>query len=165
MLSGVNVEGSAVLESSIDRARRALREHSDYLKGNETATRVVVIDVILGGLGWDVRDPEHVWLEHRVDGKNKVDYALLLAGKVVAVVEAKAADVGTKGKDQRDASGYAAEVGARYAVLTNGGRWEAWAMAAGPRQQNIVAEVNLTTGSVSEITGKLAKLSRGVLGQ
>ena len=165
MAGGTQV-GSAALESSIDRARRALLEHNDYLRGNETATRALVVDVVLGGLGWDIQNPARVRLEHRVNGKNKVDYALVSgSGGFLAVVEAKAADAGTKGKDVRDASGYADEVGARYAVLTNGGRWEAWVMASTPRRDNILVEVNLTTGDVSEIAAKLGRLGRGVLGR
>ena len=164
-MSGAKQKANAALESSVERARLALRTHNDYLRGNETATRALVIDVVLGGLGWDIRDPEHVRLEHRVNGKNKVDYVLMSAGAVIAVVEAKAADAGTKGKDVRDASGYADEVGARYAVLTNGSRWEAWAMASTPRRDNIVVEVNLTTGDISEIAEKLAKLAMGELGR
>ena len=158
--------GSAALESSIDRARRALVEHNEYLRGNETATRALVVDVVLGGLGWNIRDPARVRLEHRVNAKDKVDYALVSgSGGFLAVVEAKAADAGTRGKDVRDASGYADEVGASYAVLTNGGRWEAWAMASTPRRDNILVEVNLTTGNVSEIAAKLGRLGWGVLGR
>ena len=74
------------------------------------------------------------------------------------------------GRDRRGCgpwrrSRYADEVGARYAVLTNGGRWEAWVMASTPRRDNILVEVNLTTGDVSEIAAKLGRLGRGVLGR
>lgn len=140
--------------------------HNEYLRGNEMATRALVIDVVLDGLGWDIRNPERVRLEHRVNGKHQVDYALVsTAGGFLAVVEAKAADAGTQGKHVRDASGYATELGAPYAVLTNGGRWEAWAMAPGRRRDNILVEVNLTTGDVSEIAAKLSRLSWNALGQ
>ena len=156
----------AHLKESIEEARRVLREHNDYLRGNETATRVLVIDVVLNGLGWDVRNPEQVRLEHRVNGNNKVDYVLVSMGKFLAIVEAKAVDSGTKGKDKRDATGYAVEVGARYAVLTNGGRWEAWEIVpTAPRMDNILTEVNLTTGDMEDIAKRLGKLHRDVLGQ
>ena len=154
------------LESSIHEARNALHRHNQYLSGNETATRILVIDVVLGGLGWDVRKPEHVRLEHRVNG-HRIDY-LLLSGEVkqpLAIVEAKAADVGSKSKDVRDASGYASEVGARYAILTNGGRWEAWNRTTEtPRKENMLVEVNLTTGDVAEIAEALRSLHRDVIG-
>ena len=111
----------ASLEESIEKARRVLTEHDKYLRGNETATRALIIDGVLTALGWDIKDPERVRLEHRANG-NKVDYVLVsIAGKFLAVVEAKAADSGQKETDRRQASGYATEIGARYAVLTNGG--------------------------------------------
>ena len=164
MLADVSGGVKVNLEASIVEARRVLQAHYAYLRGNETATRALVIDPLLGGLGWDVRDPERVRLEHRVNG-NKVDYVLVsAAGEFVAVVEAKPADAGTKGKDQRDASGYATEVGAPYAVLTNGGRWEAWGMAGTPRKDNILFEVNLSTGDVADIAVKLASIAREALG-
>ena len=157
-------EGRGSLERTILEIRRVLREHHEYLRGNETATRALVIDVVLERLGWNIRDPARVRLEYRVNG-NKVDYVLMTAEKrPLAVVEAKAADTGTKGKDQRDATGYAAEMGARYAVLTNGGRWEAWEMGPAPRRDNILLEVNLTTGDAAEIASKLEGLRRGRLG-
>ena len=153
-----------MLEQSIREARRVLSEHSKYLSTNETRTRALVIDGVLTALGWDIKDPARVWLEHRTSG-NAMDYVLLsVEGRCLAVVEAKAADIGAKDKDRRDASGYAQEIGAQYAVLTNGGRWEAWKMAPTPRKENIVVEVHLTTGEVAEIASKLGKLHRDVLG-
>lgn len=163
-MSNGESEGRRSLERTILEMRRVLREHHEYLRGNETATRALVIDVILERLGWNIRDPARVRLEHRVNG-NKVDYVLMTAEEgPLAVVEAKAADTGTKGKDQRDATGYAADMGARYAVLTNGGRWEAWEMRPGPRRENIFLEVNLSTGDAGEIASKLEGLQRGRLG-
>ena len=142
-----------------------LSGHRDYLATNEARTRALVIDRVLTALGWDIREPEWVWLEHRTNG-NAMDYVLLSGdGGFLAVVEAKAAVIGPKDKDRRDASGYAQEIGARYAVLTNGGRWEAWEMAPSPRKDNIIVEVHLATGEVAEIASKLGELDRDILGQ
>ena len=154
------------LEESIVEARRILIAHDEYLRGNETATRTLVIDGVLTALGWDIKDPGQVRLEHRANG-NKVDYILMSsAGEILAVVEAKAADAGPKETDRRQASGYAAEVGARYAVLTNGGRWEAWEMVQQkPRKESVVVEVHLTTGKIAEIVSVLGKLHRDELEQ
>ena len=137
----------ASLEESIEEARRVLTEHDQYLRGNETATRALVIDGVLTALGWGIKDPARVRLEHRANG-NKVDYVLLSSsGEFLAVVEAKAADSGPKEMDRRQASGYATEIGARYAVLTNGGRWEAWEMVQQKRRkESIIVEVHLATG-------------------
>ena len=153
------------IEETIVEVQRVLSQHGEYLSKNEPRTRALVIDRMLIALGWDIRDPARVLLEHRTNG-NAMDYVLLSAnGGFLAVVEAKAAEVGPKDKDRRDASGYAQEIGAQYAVLTNGGRWEAWKMMTSmPRKNNMIVEVHLTTGEVTEIASKLGKLHRDVLG-
>ena len=155
-----------LLEASITEVRKVLNKYDEYLRGNETATRVVVIDAVLTALGWDVREPERVRLEHSAN-KNYIDYVLLSSsGQFLAVVEAKPADTALKGADRRQASGYAVEIGARYAVLTNGGRWEAWEIVEKkPRKENIVVEVNLTTGEIAEIASTLRKLRQEALEQ
>ena len=157
---------SHLLEESIKEARKVLTEHYEYLHGNETATRALVIDGVLNALGWDVKDPARVRLEHRANG-NKVDYVLVSStGAFLAVVEAKPPDSGPKDTDRRQASGYATEIGARYAVLTNGGRWEAWEMVQQtPRRDSIVVEVHVTTGKIAEIASNLRKLHRDALEQ
>ena len=125
---------------------------------------MLVIDYVLTALGWDTRDPARVWLEHRVNG-NKIDYVLLSSsGDFLAVVEAKPSGSGHKDMYRRQASGYATEIGARYTVLTNGGRWEAWEMVPQkPRKDCILVEVNLATGEISGIAEELEKLHRDVL--
>ena len=156
----------ALLEKSIKEARRVLTEHHEYLRGNETATRALVIDGVLTALGWDIKDPARVRLEHRANG-NKVDYVLMASvGSFLGVVEAKAVDSGPRDIDRRHASGYAMEIGARYAVLTNGGRWEAWEMVPQKtRRQSTFVEVHLTTGEIAEIASTLRKLHRDTLKQ
>ena len=163
------MEGSGelrILEETILEVRDVLSKHADYLSTNETRTRALVIDRVLAALGWDIRDPARVWLEHRTNG-SAIDYVLRSnAGGFLGVVEAKAATMGAKDKDRRDTSGYALEVAAQYAVLTNGGRWEAWRTSPlSPRKNNIVVEVHLTTGEVTEIASRLGKLHRDVLDQ
>ena len=155
---------SAQLEESIKEARRVLAAHHKYLEGNETRTRVLVIDDVLTALGWDIKDPARVWLEHRVNG-NKMDYVLRSSSdKSLAVVEAKPSGSGHKDKDRRQASGYATEIGARYAVLTNGSRWEAWEMVQQkPRKDCVFVEVHLRTGEIADIAATLEELHRDVL--
>ena len=157
----------ALLEESIKEAQRVLTEHDEYLRGNETATRALVIDGVLAALGWDIKDPARVRLEYRAAGNNKVDYILVSsAGAFLGVVEAKSAYLALLDKDRRQASGYATEIGARYAALTNGSRWEAWEMVQQkPRKESIVVEVNLTTGEIAEIASTLRKLHRETLEQ
>ncbi len=162
----VEMEGGTrtMLEECIEEARRVLTEHNEYLRGNETATRALVIDPVLTALDWDIKDPARVRLEHRANG-NKVDYVLVSSeGELFAVVEAKPADSGPKETDRRQASGYATEIGARYAVLTNGGRWEAWEMVQQkPRRESVFVEVHITTGEIGAIASVLGKLRRDAL--
>lgn len=125
---------------------------------------MLVIDNILAALGWDIKDPTRVWLEHRVNG-NKMDYVLLSSsGESLAIVEAKPSGSGHKDIYRRQASGYATEIGARYAVLTNGSRWEAWEMVQQkPRKDCVLLEVHLSTGEIADIAATLKKLHRDVL--
>ena len=47
----------ALLEEIIAEARKLLTDYDEYLRGNETATRALVIDRVLTALGWDIKDP------------------------------------------------------------------------------------------------------------
>ena len=154
------------LEKSITEARRVLNEHYEYLSGNETATRALVIDVMLTALGWDIKDPARVRLEHRANGQ-RVDYVLLSSSdQFLTVVEAKPPNMVLAEKYRRDASGYATEIGARYAVLTNGARWEGWEMVPQkPRKDSMVVEVHVMTGEIAKVAATLGKLHRDVLEQ
>ena len=154
-----------VLEDSIETVRKLLTKHEKYLSGNETATRILIIDPVLTALGWDVRCPKFVKLEQVFNG-NKTDYILLQANDgILAVVEAKPV-YSALPRHQKQASGYATEVGAPYTILTNGVRWEAWEMVPlRPRNENVFVEVSLTTGNVKEIASTLRKLARGVIGK
>ena len=75
-MSEMEDKKGALLEKSINEARKVLTEHDNYLRGNETATRALVIDGVLTALGWNIKDPARVRLEHRANG-NKVDYVLV----------------------------------------------------------------------------------------
>src|SRR5690242_17179456 len=85
----------------------------------ETPTRTIIVDPLLESLGWNVRDPDEVLLERpTVDGKS-IDYALLVNGKPVLLIEAKALDDplnDVKGITQ--VCGYGANDGIAWCVLT-----------------------------------------------
>ena len=74
---------------AITIARERLRKYEDYVGGKETRTRVLIIDEILKGLGWDVTDPRLVKMELG-DNRSIIDYVLIgEGGEHLGVVEAK----------------------------------------------------------------------------
>lgn len=72
------------LKEVIEELQRMIDTRNNYLLGKERCTRQVLIDPLLGALGWNVSDPSAVYLEH-----NKMDYALMSDTRLVAVIEAK----------------------------------------------------------------------------
>ena len=104
-------------------------------------------------------------MEHNVNG-NIIDYVLVRkSGANIAIVEAKSVGLALKEEFRRNASGYAVELGTRYAVLTNGARWEAWELITeSPRKENVFIEENITTGDIPKIVSKLMQLHRQILG-
>lgn len=133
----------------------------------ETPTRTIVVDPLLGALGWDVRDPDEVELEYpTVDGKS-VDYALKINKKPVLLVEAKPLDDpldDVKGITQ--VVGYAANDGIVWCVLTNGIKWKVYRSVekcAAP--EKLMYEVSLdprddSGSSIEESARHLWRLSR-----
>lgn len=96
-------------------------------KLSEIATRAIVIDPILGALGWDVRDPTKVQLEYTtIDGKF-ADYALLVECKPKILVEAKPlGDSLSDIKAVTQVVAYAANAGIPWCILTNGVKWQVY---------------------------------------
>jgi predicted transport protein len=139
----------AVLERSqaqLDRFRK------EGLK--ETPTRIIFVDPILAALGWDVRDPDEVQLEYpTVDGKS-VDYAMKLNRKPVLLVEAKGlndslGDV----KDVTQTTGYAANDGIVWCILTNGVRWRVYrSVEQCPAPEKLMFEVSFDPADLEGVT-------------
>jgi len=93
----------------------------------EASTRAIVIDPILGALGWDVRDPSKVQLEYTtIDGKS-ADYALVVEGKPKILVEAKPlGDSLSDIKAVTQVVAYAGNAGIPWCILTNGVKWQVY---------------------------------------
>ena len=147
--------------SALNAARQRLFENDKYVGEKETRTRVMIIDRILMRLGWDVADPELVQIEFGSNGST-IDYVLVGKEKeFIGIVEAKRSKEALNSGHRRQASGYAVELGARFAVLTNGARWEAWELnPIGTRRDNMIVEVNITTGELSNIATKMMRIHR-----
>ena len=107
------------LKEVIEELQGVIETRNNYLSGKERRTRQVLIDPLLGALGWDVLDPGAVYLEH-----NKMDYALMSNGTPVAVIEAKPLGESLEKKAITQAITYAVENTIPYIIVTNGDRWE-----------------------------------------
>ena len=133
----------------------------------EYPTRTIFIDPMLGALGWDVRDPDEVDLEHpTVDGKS-VDYAMKVNRKVVLHVEAK--QLGNPLHDVKSITqvvGYAANDGIEWCVLTNGVRYKVYKVsekASAP--DKLLFEVSIDPkdadgSTVNDLANQFGRLSR-----
>ncbi len=145
-------------------ARDRLREHEEYIGERETRTRVLIIDEILKGLGWDVTDPRLVKMELENNG-SEFDYVLIgEGGEYLGVVEAKRSKDGLRDPYRRQASGYAVELGVRFVILTNGWRWEAWKVdQAIARKNAMIVETNITTGDTTKIASDMMSIHRRCL--
>ncbi len=133
----------------------------------EYPTRTIFIDPMLEALGWDVRDPDEVQLEHpTVDGKS-VDYAMKVNRKVVLHVEAK--QLGDPLDDVKlitQVVGYAANDGIEWCVLTNGVRYKVYkASEKASAPEKLLFEVSIEPNdsdgsSLQELAKQFNRLSR-----
>ncbi len=155
----------------IENLRVQLERHrKDGLK--EYPTRTIFIDPLLGALGWDVRDPDEVELEHpTVDGKS-VDYAMKVNRKVVLHLEAK--QLGDPLDDVKSITqvvGYAANDGIEWCVLTNGVRYKVYkASEKASAPDKLLFEVSIDPEdadglSVDELARQFSRLSRDSMAQ
>lgn len=133
----------------------------------EYPTRTIFIDPLLASLGWDVRDPDEVVLEHpTVDGKS-VDYAMKVNRKVVLHLEAK--QLGDPLDDVKSITqvvGYAANDGIEWCVLTNGVRYKVYkASEKASAPDKLLFEVSINPGdggglTIEELARQFSRLSR-----
>lgn len=77
------------IESEVNDVRKRIKSHADYFRGGHMRrTSALLIDPLLGSLGWDIEDPNRVQLERTVIGA-LIDYTLVSDKVPVAVVRAK----------------------------------------------------------------------------
>lgn len=105
---------------------------------NEQNTRNALIEPVLASLGWPKEDLERVQAEYRHTARtNPVDYALLVQGRPVVLVEAKALDAPVEEpRFVAQVLSYANMAGAEWAIVTNGYRWDLYAVLARGEIQN-----------------------------
>ncbi len=109
----------------INTLKERIRNHRTDLAANETRTRMALVDPLLTALGWDTSDPALVTPEYPVSS-GKADYGLRNAGPTPsAFVEAKRLDEGLE-SHREQMTRYSNMAGVKYAILTNGDRWEVY---------------------------------------
>jgi len=155
--------------SGIEKLRVKLDRHrKEDLK--EIPTRTIFVDVLLGALGWDVRDPDEVELEWpTIDGRS-VDYALKINRKPVLFVEAKPLnDQLMDVKSITQVVSYAANAGVDWCVLTNGVTYKVYKSTEKVEApEKLAFELSLdpkeTEGtSVEQVAEQFSRLSRDAI--
>ena len=119
------------LQATIEKLQDKIRTHYFHLHNIETAVRQVLIDPLLLALGWDVSDPDQVWLEYPIGNGRQADYVLVSNNEPVAVIEAKSLRNSPLGDCIiMKALNYANTLGTKYMVITNGGEWRMYYVPA-----------------------------------
>lgn len=149
----------AVIETLKDR----IQQHKADLQGNETRTRMALIDPLLTALGWNVADPSLVTPEYDVSGK-RADYALL-DDQHSPVVFLEAKRLGELLSNHRSqVVAYASELGIRYPALTNGDNWEVYDNSKlVPIEQQQILKVSITDSSSATCALQLLMLWRATV--
>lgn len=120
----------AILVDAVELVRRNISKHADACSNNETNTTQYLVEPLLIGLGWDIRNPDLVIKEYRVEGKRRsrrnirVDIALLRDDRhPIAFVEVKRLDRNYDPQYMDQLENYASHMDNGVAVLTNGRHW------------------------------------------
>ena len=143
---------------AIVRARERISSHREYLVSSELRTRAVLIDPVLGALGWDVSDPSVVGIELGANG-GFADYTLLhpATGVPVMILEAKRLGVDRLVPVTRQVGGYSDDSGARMLVITNGNLWHVYRNVDGPMVGSNLMALSLTGDDVDRCARTLVQ--------
>lgn len=120
-----------------------LQSRYSSLRLSEADTRSYLIDPVLRILGY--AGVEHLRREVNVPAtKESIDYELLVAGEAQAIVEAKAIRQQITDQHAAQCVQYAAILGVRWCLITNGIEWRLYdAHAKGPLSDKHIASVRL----------------------
>lgn len=144
------------LYTAVQKTRQRIGDYSPYLEENEFRTRQVLIDPILGALGWQVSDPGTVELEvhpkHAQSAKQeRADYALKSDDNTVAVIEAKKLGTTFTPAMVRQVTNYADDDGIRFAILTDGNHWRVYDLhLTAPIAERIVVEFQIDEDPINK---------------
>ena len=149
------------LEETISRIRDKLHRCESL---NEATTKTAFIQPVIDALGWDLTDPGEVILEFKLSaGHNPVDFALLLHGKPVLFIEAKAWGTPLDGaKIAQQISSYAVQAGVQWIVITDGNEYRVYnTHAAVPLEEKLLRAARITDEDqgIQTLLGYLTKQS------
>ena len=131
------------LAATIETIKQRILDHRSSLAANETRTRQVLIDPLLGALGWDVSDPNQIELEYDVRGR-RADYALLVNTNPIAVIEAKRLGHQLVDDNTMQVMNYANTAGIEYMVVTNGDEWKMYSVfERGAIEERVIMELRI----------------------
>ncbi len=132
------------LTKCIESIQDKIDRYGESLRKDETRTRNVLVDPLLRTLGWDVSDPGLVTVEFDA-GHGRADYALLVDGNALVVIEAKRLGTFLDGKVENQVVSYATMNGVKYAVITDGRNWKMYdVFKTRPLAEKIVLNVDLS---------------------
>ena len=160
----------APLEAAVATALQAAEKlKATKAAGNEANTRALLIDPVLGALGWNLLDISEVEREYRVFDGTFLDYALRLNGKPRLFVEAKALNKSLSDKPFiAQTVNYANNEGVLWCVLTNGLEYRVYkSNEPVDMERKLLFQVNLNDAAEqqekSTVLQSLRKLSKDAL--
>jgi predicted type IV restriction endonuclease len=132
----------ARLQQAIVRAIEPLNEMRER-NANEGDTRLVVTELLVGGLGYDrFKD---ITTEMRVKS-DFADYGMHVDHELVAFLEVKRITMAIGERHLRQVRNYALDAGVSWMILTNGATWQAYHLTitpGAPVESDLTIEVNL----------------------
>ena len=143
--------------------QKRIGEHGVALGQNEAMTRLVLVDPLLRGLGWDTEDPSQVVPEYGIPSRpsKSADYALFTGNDVPEVIiEAK-----KLGESLADAAHqavtYCTVDGYRCFAVTDGRRWAVYeTLKPGVLEEKRVARFDIGADALIEVCLKAMSLWR-----
>lgn len=152
------------LAAAVDIVRKRIQQIRDRKEViGEQNTKAALIDPLLSALGWDLQEIDEVRREYRRKSQdNPVDYALFLNRTVYLLIEAKSLerDLADRKWISQNIS-YAAVVGVKWCVLTNGDEYRVYnSHAEVDVDQKLFRKVCITDCEPKFLIDTLALLSK-----
>ena len=155
---------TAKVAAAIEIVRKRIRQIRDRNEAiGEQNTKAALIDPLLSALGWDLQEIDEVRREYRRKPQdNPVDFALFLNRMECLLIEAKSLekDLGDRKWISQNIS-YAAVVGVKWCVLTNGDEYRIYnAHAEVDVDEKLFRKVSISDSNSTILIDTLILLSK-----